>query len=178
MMTGEVIDAYSAVDRSEQLRLWRFRDVIAFLSERWRDVPAPRCWVLYTDYDDRLMTHTDLCDSLHWADPMYTREIVEDALALQARHAILVMFVGTGPLELEKPDRDYMVALARTLRAIDVELLDCVMVGEQGYFSMNVDGGMETVRRESDAPALHERYCSDGDRLDGGFAPDVEHDDI
>ena len=177
MLTGEMIDAYSVIEPGDQLRIWRYRDLLGFLSGRWRSVPAPQCWMIYTDYDDRLMTYTVVCDSLHWADSLCTREMIEEALALQARHAFLILFIGAEGLELSQEDRDSLVSLARTLRAIDVELMDCVLVGEQGFYSLSVEGGMELVHRESPLPALHERYCAREEQLDGGFVPDMEADD-
>lgn len=161
MLTGELVRAYSAVDRRRLPRLWRFRDVMAFLSPIWRRVPAPCCWMVYTDYDNRLMTWTEIADSLHWADALVTREIVREVMALQARHAFLVMFTGIEPQALEPYEDDYLVLLGRTLRAIDVELMDCVMVGESGFFSMNRAGRFDRVRMESENPGLHERYCGD-----------------
>ena len=161
MMTGELHDAYLGDDPNEDLRIWRFRDVMFYLAGRWRREPAPRCWMIYTDFEDRLITHSVICDSLCWADPRYACEIVEESLALHARHAVLIMFVGTGPLEFEPSDKKHLVDLANTMSAIDVELLDCVMVGEQGYLSMSLEGWMEEIRRDSDQPELHERYRSE-----------------
>ena len=55
--------------------------------------------------------------------------------------------------------------------------MDCVLVGEQGFYSLSVEGGMELVHRESPLPALHERYCAREEQLDGSFVPDMEADD-
>ena len=159
MMTGELIAAYRAVDREAMPRIWRYRDMLLFLARRWRQVPAPQSWILYTDYDDRMITYSIICDSLYWFDPIYMREIVIESLSLQARHAYLVLFMGVEALELDGEERQWVVSLSQTLRAIDVELLDCVLVGEQGFLSMYLEGGLTQIRKESKAPALYERYC-------------------
>ena len=160
LMTGELLSAYTAVDRDAMFRIWRFRDLLNFLTPRWRQVRPPESWIIYTDFDDQLMTWDVICESLYWADPFYVRQIVKDALSMEARHAFLVMFVGTGPLEVEKSDRDFLVAMSRTLRAIEVELLDLVLVGEQGFYSLNMEGGMDVIRRECGRVGLHERYLT------------------
>ena len=157
-MTGELMDAYSDIRRSDLPRLWRCRDVIGYLSGRWRSVPAPQCRVLYLDYDARIMMHDAVCVSLYWWDGRCVRRIVEQALLLQAQRAILVQFVGTGPVTPEAEDREHLVSLARTLRAVEVELMDCLLVGEQGFYSMSVDDGMERARMDSELPWLHECY--------------------
>ena len=161
MLTGEMLRAYSCIQRRQMPRIWRFRDMMTFLAPFWRQVPAPCCWMVFTDYDNRLMTWTVIADSLYWADAMVTREIVREVMALQARHAYLVMFTGVEPQALSPYEEDYLVLMGRTLRAIDVELLDCVMVGEPGFYSMNCAGRFDRVRMESENPGLHERYCDD-----------------
>lgn len=168
MMTGEMIDAYGDIDRVWLPRIWRFRDLTEFIAPRRHGVPAPQSWVVYTDFDDRLMTYSVLCDSLYWTAPDCIRTIVEEALALQARHAFLVLFAGEERLALEPWEQDYLLAFSRTLRAIDVELMDCVLVDGEGVVSMNVEGGMSRIRQESEQPSLHERYCEEtpGERKD------------
>ncbi len=161
VMTGEMVDAYGASDRNRLNRIWRFRELKEFLEPRRHAVPAPQSWVIYTDFDDRLMTYSVLCESLYWTASDCIRTIVEEALALQARHAFLVLFAGDERLVLEPWEQDCLLAFSRTLRAIDVELMDCVLVGGEEYVSMNVEGGMARIRQESEQPSLHERYCGE-----------------
>lgn len=171
MMTGELMKAYARTGREDFIRLWRFRDVLDFIVPRWRQVPAPQCWMIYTDFDDRLITYSVVCDSLSWTHPQYVRDLTEEMLALQVRHAFLVLFMGVEPLELDREELDFMVSFSRTLRAIDVELMDCVLVGEAGFVSLNLEGKMEAVRSESTEPALYERY-REGD-LQGFVTPEM-----
>ena len=158
MMTGELLSAYGSTDPLSPYRIWRFRDLMRFLDPLWREVPAPQCWVLYTDFDGRLLMRTVLCESLGWADPQYAAQIVEEALSVQARNAFLVLFTGDLSQEPEDWELQYMLALSRTLRAIGVELLDCAVVSGEGMLSLNLRGQMEKIKEESPALALHERY--------------------
>jgi hypothetical protein len=114
--------------------------------------------MLYTDYDDRLLMRSVLCDSLGWADPMIAQQILREALALQARRAFLVCFAGPEPLRLTPEEREYLNSLAVTLRAVQVELLDVLLVGEAGFHSLNQAREMDDVRAVCDDLRLHERY--------------------
>ena len=158
MMTGELLSAYGSADPLSPHRIWRFRDLMCFLDPLWREVAAPQCWVLYTDFDGRLLMRTVLCESLDWAEPQYAARIVEEALSVQARNAFLVLFTGALSQEPEPWELQYMLALSRTLRAIGVELLDCAIVSEEGMISLNLRGQMDQIAGESPELALHERY--------------------
>ena len=158
LVTGELMRAYGAFRGLNQPRIFRYRDVLSFLVPRWRAVRPPECWMIYTDFGDNLLTYTVLCDSLSWYEPEYVRQSVREAVALQARHAVLVCFVGTGPLDMEQEETEHLLAFSRTLRGIEVELLDCVLVGESGFYSMNVEGKLQCLRQESQELELHENY--------------------
>ena len=93
-------------------------------------------------------------------DPQNVCEMVEQALSFSACYAWIV--------RLDEPDRAprgqelwHLEGIARTLRAVGVELLDFILMGREDFYSMNVHGGMEVLRRESADLALHERYASD-----------------
>ena len=158
LMTGELLHAYERVDPMSPPRIWRFVDVSKLLYPLWPKVPAPQSWMLYTDFEGRLLMQSVLCDSLAWADPQIAIQIVQEAMCIQAKNAILVLFAGTEPLELEKWELDYLLALSRTLRAIGVELLDCVLTGDQGMVSLCCEGKLQKLFEETDRLELHENY--------------------
>lgn len=161
MRTGELTRRFVVADSARQLRIWRLRDLIGFVAPLWRDVPAPQTWMLYTDYDDRLLMRSVLCESLNWADPVIAQDILREALALQARRAFLVCFTGIEPLQLTRDEHEYLGRLAETLRAVGVELLDCMLVGEAGFHSLNQSGEMDEVRMACENLHLHERYTEE-----------------
>lgn len=161
MRTGELMRCFLAVDAASQMRIWRVRDLIAYVASFWRDVPAPQTWMLYTDYENRLLMRSVLCESLGWADPMIAQQILREVLALQARSVFLVCFAGAEPLELTAEEREYLKSLAITLRGVHVDLLDCLLVGEAGFHSMNQAGEMADVRALSEDLQLHERYTEE-----------------
>ena len=163
MLTGELVFAYGRVDKDELPRMWRFKDVLMFLGEHRREVDAPSTWIIYTDYENHMLGWFEIANSLCWTDPMVVQEVVRQALGLGARHAILVLFFGVEPLEVTPQETEFMVSFSRTLRALDVELLDCVLSGEAGIVSMNLTGQFDRVRLETKVEGLHERYAEEDD---------------
>lgn len=160
LLTAETVHAYTAIDPDTQFHIECRRDVIDYLVPRWHDVHPPESWLLYTDFDNRLLMQSVLCDSLSWFEPEYVRQSMKEALALQARHGFLVLFMGVQPLMLEADGLEHLLHYARTMRGINVEILDCILVGESGFVSLNSEGFMEKIRHESHELALHERYVA------------------
>ena len=149
------------VDNVQQPRIWRVQDLIGAIAPIWREVSPPQTWMLYTDYEDRLMLRSVLCESLGWADALIARQVLSEAMSLGARRAFLVCFTGVEPLELADYEHEFLGSLANTLQAAGVELLDCLLVGEAGFLSLNQSGQMEDVRQSSARPWLHERYMEE-----------------
>ena len=165
-LTGRLVSAYRRDVWRERVKLFRYCDVVNYLSRSCRRVPAPQTWVLYTDFEGNLLFRSALCPTLAWYEPEYARAMVSEALNLQAHALILVLFVGDLPLVPEQEDIDNLSAIACTLTAIDVTLLDCVLVGKNGYYGMNAAGDLTPILQESGRLALHERYCEgEGDRI-------------
>ena len=159
MLTGEMVRAYRAIGPDDHTRILCFGDALRFILPRRRMVHSPECWMIYTDFDNRLLARTILCDSLSCFESEYARQAIKEALAIHARHAILVMFMGVYALELDDGERQRLLYFSRSMRGIDVEIMDCILVGESGVVSMNVSGLMDDVRSESLDLSLHERYA-------------------
>ena len=106
LRTAELTRSFVAAGTAPLQRIWRAKDLIGFIAPTWREVPAPQTWMLYTDYDDRLLMRSVLCESLGWADPMIAQQVLREAIALQARRAFLVCFAGIEPLELTPDEQD------------------------------------------------------------------------
>ena len=161
MMTAELIDAYDDIGPEDMIRLIRFGDVMRLVAPMTREVTPPETRILFTDFEDHLITQIVMCDSLSWWAPEYVRQCVLEAIALQARHAVLVLFMGTLPLALDPEELDHLLAFSRSLRGADVTLLDCVLVGESGMVSLNREGAMDVIRQEALSLSVHERYVEE-----------------
>lgn len=161
MRTAELTRHFLAADAMPQPRIWCVANLIRYIAPIWRQVPAPQTWMLYADYEDRLLMRSVLCDSLGWADPMIARQVLSEAMSLQARRAFLVCFTGVEPLALTDYEHVFLGRLADTLDAAGVSLMDCLLVGEAGFLSLNQSGQMDDVRQRSRKPWLHERYVEE-----------------
>lgn len=158
MMTGELMNAYCDIRMRDQWRIWRYRDLIDFILPRRSAVRPPEIWVLYTGHDDCLLMAMKLGDALYRDDPRYSREIMEDALVLEARYVYLIGFVGTEDTSLWPEEVRQIANLGDLLSAIDVQLMDYVLVGENDITSMCMEGGWTQSRPAEATGALRERY--------------------
>lgn len=165
MMTGELVDAYTAIRQENQFRIWCFKDLLSFIAPRWREVPPPQTRVIYTDYDDRLISYEALTDSLYWADPGCFREVMESALAMEAKYVYLLAFTGVEPLKLYEEEEKALKRLSEALKTIDVTLMDCVLIGEAGIVSMRLENRLDPEDTSPGAARLRERYGSDGEDM-------------
>ena len=158
-LTGEAMRAYCATADDDSVRLSRWPEVREFLAPIAPDADA--AWVLLIDFEFSLITCLAL-ESAPWWDSENARQMVRQAVAAGARYAIIALFGRDAPPAMPDEALARLQAIAVTMRAIDVDILDCVLVGGGGMTSLNRSGRMDAVRAESHDLALHERYA-DGD---------------
>lgn len=170
LLAGETIEAYRGVDQRRQFHIWRFSDMLDYLVPQWRSVPPPQTWVILTGQDGVVLSCVKLGDSLYIGGPECAREILEDALMLEARFVYLVGFFGVEPLELYDEEYEYIQSLSRLLAAIDVRLMDFVLVGEAGFLSLTREGRFDAIRLSAIESRLRERF-GEGIEEDEGHRP-------
>lgn len=157
----ELARAYLDMKFDDFMQIRNFRDSIKYISPLKKYVHPPESWMIYMDFDYQIMMRTVITPSLSWGEPEYVRDMIMDCNATNAKYAVLALFMGNLPLEPDEYEDIHLPPIARMLRAMDVELLDCVLVGESGYVSMNRSGFMDHIRLESEKFEVHERYVSD-----------------
>lgn len=156
-LTGELMRAYCDLHARTDIRLGSYREVRDFLESRPPEGDA-RLWAIYADFDFNLITCAELEDTGPWWSAANARRMLTEAIDGGARYVFLVLW-GDGRLpEMDAGDEEYLDALAVTLRAAEIDLLDCLLAGGGEVYSMNVNGRMQGVRAESGNAALHERY--------------------
>lgn len=163
MLNGEILEAYRDIDQREQFRVWRFRDVMRYLVPVWRYIPPPQLWVIYTGQDDCILGAIKLGDSLYINSTDYAREIMEDALMLEAKFVYMIGFFGIEPLELSRQEYEFIQELGRMLAAIDIRLMDYVLVGETGFFSVRQESNEDVLQFTEFDQRLRERYFREDD---------------
>jgi len=163
-VTSELISAYTSVEPTEQTRIIRHMDAIKYVLSACREHTSPMCMVIYTDFNKRILMKSVLCDSLSWYHGEYMRNIITEAISLQAKYAILVLNTGPYPMDFEERDMEYLLKLSRSLRAVDVELIDCILFSLSDVKSLNACGVMDAIRNESKKRSVHEDYAGYSDR--------------
>lgn len=157
-MVRELVEAYSAMDPSDHHPIVGHTDALQYVLSFREKLTPPCCLVIHTDFNRRVIMKDLLCPSLDWAQPEYTRKIITEAIALQSKSVFLVLFMPNAPLDLDESDLKNLFNLARSLRTIHVELLDCILCGAEDIKSLNALGIMNVIRGESKNAALHEDY--------------------
>ena len=155
-LTGELMRAYRDLHAQDDIKLGCYQDVVRFLT--------PRCpngngvWVLYADFDFNFITYTVLDAAVEWWDPANARRMMTEAIGNGARYVYLVLWTEDDVTEVGDGEVARLESIANTLRAADLDLVDCVLAGATGIRSMNVRGRMNAIRAESGCMELHERY--------------------
>jgi len=157
-MTRELISAYAAIDPADQKQIFRYKDAVHYARSMKDRIQPPVCMVVFTDFNRRIIMKSVLCNSLAWSEPEYMRRIITEAIALQAKHVILSIFSGIVPMEFDERDVESLLNLSRSLSAIKVDFLDCILVSEAETISLNAKGIMDIIRQESKNTRLHEDY--------------------
>ena len=163
MLIGEIMEAYRDIDQREQFRVWRLRDIMNYVMPIWRFIPPPQVWVVFTGQDDCILSTIKLGDSLYISSTDYAREIMENALMLEAKFVYMIGFFGVEPLELSRQECEYLQELGRMLSAIDIRLMDYVLVGEAGICSVRQESDEDVLQFTDFDRYLRERYFREDD---------------
>ena len=163
-ITGRLMRAYHGLHASRELRLTCYQEVLRFLRPIAERLSASPLWMITTDFDFNLMALKPAARSACWWDAANVRWMVTEAVTAGAKYVFLVRLTDALPMETDEERAARLESIANTLRAAEVELVDCVLAGSAGFRSMNKEGWMQNIRAESGNLALHERYAEE----DGG----------
>ena len=158
-LTGEIMRAYRELLADDELRLSCYGEVRRFLS-RWQPDPPQGMWVLYVDFGFSLITYARMGGEDDWWKPKNVRDMVMEALATGARYAVFVRFAGARA-DMDAGEFGHFAAVACTLDAMDVDIMDCVLVSGGEPRSMNRAGRLNFDFERAGFEALRERYLSE-----------------
>lgn len=139
-LVGEAAAACAQLRPEDRPWLGRYLDVFRFAQREAQTAAAPRCVQLCLDMESRLLCRRPLCPSLSWGEPETMRAALADVLGMKAQSAILLLFVGARHAEPQPYDLDRARGYACALRAAGSSLLDVVLVGEAGMYSLRRAG--------------------------------------
>ena len=128
------LEGYRGVENDDRAMVENLSDVRELMREYFADVETEEVWQLCIGANGRLLAATRICDTAAWGDSRILRDALETVLSVHARSVVLVQFTGEREPLPEEYDVRHTCDYARTLRAVDVQLLDHVMVcGRKNY---------------------------------------------
>lgn len=161
-LTGELIRAYRDMNNVRDIQLGSYREVLDFLRPCLAEHEGAGAWVLYADYGFNLITYTELKVATPWWEAANARRMLVEAIGNGARFVYLVLWTEDPPAGLTEAEAARIDAIAATLRAADLDLVDCLLAGGGEIYSMNIHGKMNAIRAASGCQSVHERYAEDG----------------
>ena len=163
-VTGNLMRAYYDLHAESDIRLSCYQEVLAFIRPRLKAALAPGMWVAYADFDFNLITYSEFDAAAPWHEPSNIRRMMVEAINAGARYVYLVRRTGEAPPEMDGEQLASLQAVAETLRAADVELVDCVLAGRGTLRSLRMQGLLKAAEGDARQLALHERYVAEGPR--------------
>lgn len=169
-LVGEAAAACARLKPEDRPCLGRYLDVFRFALRQSRAVAAPQCVQLCLDMEGRLLCQRPLCPSLSWGEPETMRAALADMLALKAQSAILLLFVGARHAEPQPYDLTHAEGYAYALRAAGSSLLDVVLVGEAGMYSLRREGQIPDLSESEAQRMVCEDYLRSAPETGEGFS--------
>lgn len=157
-ITGDLIRAYYDLHAEGDVRLSCYQDVAAFLQPRLSQAARPGLWAAYVDFDFNLITYTDFGRLDDCWDAAVARRVLVEAVNSQARYVCLMRFTEKSPPALDDGELPRLTAIVETLRAAEVELVDCVVTDGRAIASLRLSGQIAVDKGDPRQIALHERY--------------------
>ncbi len=111
-------------------------DTEAFLLAKLRHLPHERFCCLYLDNRHRVLRFDELFRGTIDGTSVYPREVVKEALAVNAAAVILAHNHPSGVAEPSQADERITRRLKSALELVDIRLLDHLVVGDAGATSL------------------------------------------
>lgn len=155
---GRCTSACAGMDMDDCETQQSYSDTFRHLCAVSGRYPAPSTVMLCFDMEFHLIFERELCPSRAWGEESVLRDALNDILSLRAKNLILVQFTGPIRPEPEEYDRQRAADFSHTLRASGCELLDFILSGESGTYSMFQHGDLSGTPLKDSAAMLREEY--------------------
>lgn len=160
VLTGELMRAYRNMHGTCVVHLECCQELQDYVRSRLGTVEDAGMWVIYADFNFNMITYSDIRGGGAWWSAANARRMVTEAIGNGARYVYMVLWRDEKPKLLEDEDASRLEAIAAVLRAVELDLVDCLIVGEGEMLSMNTHGRMKRIQADSGCFELHERYGS------------------
>lgn len=175
---GSLVTAYGDLRASDRPQILNFRSAIAFCEEKRGKCMPGSVYQICTTPSGTIQIYSHICDSLSWGEPGMLRKSIQQALSVKARSVIIVEFVDQAQPKAEEYDRRSAEKYAYTLCAVGAELLDVILVGQEGVLSMNRSGDFDRTKFGEARSILAENYLREDSEIhpyEGDELPQVDH---
>ena len=119
--------------------------VFDYLSSSMRDLKEEVFKGLFLNRKNEVMEMSQLASGTPDKVTLYPRKVVERCVALGAAQLILVHNHPSGSLEPSNRDIQLTAKMREGLKFIEVELLDHVIIGKNGFRSMKESGDLSSI---------------------------------
>ena len=112
------------------------QDLFEYLRVSMRNLSREEFRLLHLNRSKHLIAEEVLFRGTVDESAIYTREVIESALRKKASALIFAHNHPTGPAEASQEDIELTRSLVNACRAVDIPVLDHVIVGSDGFLSM------------------------------------------
>lgn len=155
---GGLCAAYADLRAEDRPLLGNLRAFRSFACRYRPFVEGEQTWQFCLSYEGRLLLARPIAPGRAWAESEYLREALDDALSSHASSALLAQFVAEPSPVPDDYDRENTPRYARTLLQVEVALLDHLLVGAQGAYSMREHRDLCLTTQAGERDAIAERY--------------------
>lgn len=121
------------------------RAVFDYLSLSMRDLKEEVFKGLFLNRKNEVIEMLQLASGTPNKVALYPRRIVERCVAIGATKLILVHNHPSGSLEPSNRDIQFTAKIREGLKFLEVELLDHIIIGKEGFHSMNERGDLNSI---------------------------------
>ena len=153
----ELCDAYAGLRAEDRPDLGNLRLFRAFYAQL--PPPMPRARKNRYTYS-RLLLARPIAPGRAWAEPEYLRDAIADVISSHAHSVLLAQYVDAAQPAPDDYDLENTAAYARSLKRLDVPLLDHLLVGSQGDHSMRARDELHMEEFPREIACVGERYLT------------------
>ena len=117
-------------------------DVVKYLTLKLQDVKKEFFKVIYLDNGNAILSIEELSHGTIDQTHIYPREIIKKAFEIHARALIVVHNHPSGNFQPSHYDREVTRKLILACEAVDIKILDHLIISPEGYFSFQREGLM------------------------------------
>ena len=131
-----------AVERASQQRMDSAQAIAAYFRPMLQDKAHEECHVMFLRNNLTLVGSARVSEGGLTASAVDVRQVLREALLRQCTAIVFCHNHPSGMLTPSMQDRELTHRLVTACKAVDIALIDHVIVSTQGYFSFSEDGSL------------------------------------